>query len=487
MHAQSRDLTAPRPTLPPRWLADAIRDCSLVGLHGRQSLERSTPAELRHAQARWFGSPVLHLEPDRADGAYKYTPINQLCYAASSNGSACSSPPSGSIAYKYDAADNLIQAGSTQQTFNAADELCWTASTSGSCASPPTGATNYSYDTRGNRTAVTPSAGQAVTLTYDQANRLTNYGAASTTTYAYNADGLRMSKTSGGTTTQFAWDVAGGLPLLLKDGTTAYVYGPGGLPLEQISGSTTYYLHHDQIGSTRLLTDASGTVQGTYTFDSYGRIVASTGSVSNPLLFAGQYLDSESTLYYSRARYYDPATGQFVSRDPVSSTTLEPYGYVRGNPLNFADPTGLFGWNDVWNGAKKAAHAVLEVASLAPYATYYTAYRTDSTIIEFENALPPPLGVAVQALMGPVHGGLEVLQVLGLADDIEIDALKHFVGGEPQLNDEGINGHILPFNNGPVWYLPGWHTDDPCHVDFSWNHPFGWGHGFGPVRPHDRP
>ncbi|TAN33698.1 hypothetical protein EPN29_05335 [bacterium] len=277
-------------------------------------------------------------------GSYKYTPLNQLCYAGAANLTACSSPPPSSITYKYDAADNLTQTGSTQQVFNNADELCWTASTSGTCSTPPTGATTYQYDTRGNRTSVTPATGQAQTLTYDQANRLTKYAAASTTSYGYNADGLRMSKTATATT-QFVWDMAAGLPLLLKDGTTAYVYGPGGLPLEQISGSATYYLHHDQLGSTRLVTDSSGTGQATYTFDPYGNLVASTGALTNPFRFAGQYLDPESDLYYLRARYYDPGTGQFMSRDPMVRITRQAYTYAGDTPLNGTDPAGLAWWN----------------------------------------------------------------------------------------------------------------------------------------------
>jgi RHS repeat-associated protein len=45
------------------------------------------------------------------------------------------------------------------------------------------------------------------------------------------------------------------------------------------------------------------------------------------------------------ARYYDPATGQFLSVDPDVATTLSPYGYLAGNPLNAGDPSGLCGWN----------------------------------------------------------------------------------------------------------------------------------------------
>ncbi|MGH9197837.1 MAG: RHS repeat-associated core domain-containing protein, partial [Acidimicrobiia bacterium] len=44
---------------------------------------------------------------------------------------------------------------------------------------------------------------------------------------------------------------------------------------------------------------------------------------------------------YLRARYYDPATGQFLTRDPIEAATREPYGYVGGNPLNATDPSGL--------------------------------------------------------------------------------------------------------------------------------------------------
>jgi Regulator of chromosome condensation (RCC1) repeat len=88
--------------------------------------------------------------------------------------------------------------------------------------------------------------------------------------YTYDADGLRMSKTAGGATTAFAWDVADGLPDLLTEKTasavTAYVYGPGGQILERIDPTDTpTYYHPDQQGSIRLITDASGNVAATYT------------------------------------------------------------------------------------------------------------------------------------------------------------------------------------------------------------------------------
>jgi RHS repeat-associated protein len=202
--------------------------------------------------------------------------------------------------------------------------------------------TSFSYDDQGNRTGATPPTGGTTALGYDQANRLTSFDAASTaTTYTYDGDGLRTSKTVNGLTTTYMWDLTGEVPLLLTEGTTAYVYGPGGLPLEQISGTDVTYYHQDQLGSTRALTDASGTVAATYSYDPSGNLTGSSGSITSPLGYAGEYADPESGLVYLRARYYDPATGQFLTRDPEEPVTGTPYAYVGGDPLNRTDPFGL--------------------------------------------------------------------------------------------------------------------------------------------------
>ena len=280
---------------------------------------------------------------------YQYTALNQVCYAGSSNSSACTSPPTGAIPYAYDSAGNLTTNNGSTQTFNAGDELCWSVSGSSSngCGAAPTGATTYSYDSNGNRTAATPSSGSASSYTYNGVNELTQYqlGSGTATTYAYDGNGLRQSKTTGSTTTNFLWDESTSLPLLLQEttgsSTTNYVYGPTGLPLEEVLPSgTTYYYASDSLGSTRALTDASGAVANTDTYDPYGNITASTGSTANPLLYAGQYLDSESGLYYMRARYYDPTTAQFLTVDPMVESTQSPYAYTAGDPINTSDHSG---------------------------------------------------------------------------------------------------------------------------------------------------
>jgi RHS repeat-associated protein len=202
---------------------------------------------------------------------------------------------------------------------------------------------SYTYDKQGNRTGITPAAGTSTTLSYDQANRLTTYGPSAT--YTYNGDGLRMSKTVNGATTAFVWDQSQQLPLLLVDGSEYYIYGDNDQPIERISDTVVTYLHRDQQGSTRLLTDSTGSVAGTYTYDPYGRTVDHTGQAVTPFQYAGQYTDAESSYQYLQARFYDPSTGQFLTRDPIFPLTMEAYTYAANNPLNKVDPSGLAWWN----------------------------------------------------------------------------------------------------------------------------------------------
>ena len=212
----------------------------------------------------------------------------------------------------------------------------------------------YGYDPQGNRVSYTSPTGAPVTLGYDQANRLTSYDGIAT--YGYNGDGLRTTKTIAGVTSAFTWDSSGELPLLLVDGDTNYIYGPGGLPLARIdsTGETLYY-HQDQLGSTRALTDSTGAVVATYTYDPFGNVTGSTGAADNPFGYTGQYTDPESGYQYLRARYYDPLTGQFLTRDPAVATTMEPYAYAGNNPTNYTDPTGLYWGEGIVNKAKDTA------------------------------------------------------------------------------------------------------------------------------------
>lgn len=152
-----------------------------------------------------------------------------------------------------------------------------------------------------------------------------------------------------------AWDYAtGSVPLLLSDtSSTFYIYGPGDTPIEQIKTAGNTYLMGDQLGSTILLTNNAGLVKGTWTYDAYGKTTSYTGTLDTTLLYNGQYQDTESGLYYLRARYYEPQTAQFTTRDPLRAWTRDTYGYAAREPLSHTDPTGRSdypGWGEMPQG-----------------------------------------------------------------------------------------------------------------------------------------
>jgi len=183
----------------------------------------------------------------------------------------------------------------------------------------------FSYNANGDRTGM--SGTQSATYGYNQADALTSFTQVSTSANCtYNGDGLRTSKTVNGTAEGYVWDEAEGMPLIIQDGSTKDITGPGGLPIEQVDGfgSVTYYLQ-DLLGSTRGLIDSSGNIVGTDQFGAYGSLQSHTG-VSTPFGYAGQYTDAESGLQYLRERYYDAATEQFLSADPLVGLTRQPYG-----------------------------------------------------------------------------------------------------------------------------------------------------------------
>jgi RHS repeat-associated protein len=243
----------------------------------------------------------------------------------------------GGGSYTFDAAGNLTATpdGATL-TYDPAGQLVSRTPSSGT-------ATAYAFDASGRRTSSTVG-GNTTTYTYDQADHLSAFsGAGTSETFTYDGDGLRAATTTSSGTLEETWDdVSGPWALLLDDGTNDYLYGPDGRPVEQIDHSTgeATFLHADRVGSIRTLTNTSGAVVGTATFDAYGELTAASGDRSR-MGFTGAYTDPTG-LIYLRARYYDPATAQFLTVDPMVDDTRAAYAYAEGDPLNRTDPTGLW-------------------------------------------------------------------------------------------------------------------------------------------------
>jgi len=113
-------------------------------------------------------------------------------------------------------------------------------------------------------------------------------------------------------------------------------------PLAMDRSSVASFYEADGLGSVTSLSSSAGALAETYTRDSFGRQTGSTGSLTNPFQYTGREFDTETSLYYYRARYYDPTVGRFIGEDPLRfSAGTNFYSYVRSNPVRFKDPMGL--------------------------------------------------------------------------------------------------------------------------------------------------
>ena len=217
--------------------------------------------------------------------------------------------------------------------------------------------TTYTYDNNGNTKTKTTAAG-TTTYTWDYDNRLTQValpGTAGTVTYKYDPFGRRVQKafTQGGTTTttNYLYDGPNLIEELDNSGNVLSRYTQGDEidePLSEVRAGSTSYYQQDGINSVTSLSSGAGALANTYSYDSFGKLIASTGTLTNPFQFTGREFDPEIGIYEYRHRYYDQNAGRFISEDPIAfDGGLHFYRYVNNNPGILVDPVGLYGWSDV--------------------------------------------------------------------------------------------------------------------------------------------
>ena len=177
----------------------------------------------------------------------------------------------------------------------------------------------YSYNTESMLTEVKSSNGSTVVATYnyDPFKRLTLKTVGSTLTrYVYS-----------GTQLMEEYNCSSGLPGTL---VRRYVYGAPGEAIIQtdVNGNVTF-LHHDQQNSLIAQTTPTGSILNKYTYSPFGE---NSGLPNSTIGYTGQRYDSETGLYYYKARHYNPATGRFLQPDPIGyAAGMNMYGYVHND------------------------------------------------------------------------------------------------------------------------------------------------------------
>ena len=250
--------------------------------------------------------------------------------------------------YSYDPVGNRLSSLLGQYSSNSSNELTAAAGNT------------YSYDNNGNMLSKTSGA-NVTNYAWDFENRLASVtlpGNGGVVSFQYDPLGRRIQKSSPSGATNYVYDGANIIAELNASGAVAASYAQG-LGVDEHwamqRGGTIAYYQADALGSITSLSTGD-----TYTYDSFGNITSNTGNIVNPYRFTGRELDSETGLYYYRARYHDPSIGRFISEDPISfrGSGTNFYGYVRNNPLSWVDPYGFSGWLIIYSsGASPGANS----------------------------------------------------------------------------------------------------------------------------------
>lgn len=294
-----------------------------------------------------------------------------------------------SLAYEYDNNDRLTRkvttglagSGDNTYTYDFANRLkSWTV---GGVT------TDYAWDASGNRT----KAG-AKTAVFDERNRLKSD---SDYTYKYSPSGAMLSRTSSGFEEKFSFDA---FDRMIAVGQTSYAYDGfdrvvsrntkqfkyAGTDIDPVSDSDSLYgrgasgellslqqgtdkriavtdKHGDLVGG---FDPAQGGMQDSTAYDPFGKQIATAGT-QRSVGYQGDWTDKDSGQVNMGARWYQPGTGAFASRDTVSAASgasilFNRYTYGAGRVLDMIDPDGHWpNWGAVWNGVKSVAKVGLEV------------------------------------------------------------------------------------------------------------------------------
>ncbi|MEW4370831.1 RHS repeat domain-containing protein [Paenibacillus kandeliae] len=367
-----------------------------VQTNGAQSRNTANTANVRYAytplgQVQQITFPTLS-DGSKLQESMSYDPLNRLSSLTNTKGDTILSVYS----YQYDNNGNItsvteqVQNSAAQTSTYSYDKLNRLSDVKRADGSE----TQYGYDLSGNRLTQSDTRDlpdeTAVNYRYNLQNTLISATTdKAKTLFDYLPDGLRWKKTTGSKVTQYSYN---GADQVIGDkasnGTvSSYVRGDRVLVKKDLTNQKDYYYLYNGHGDVVQMIGTDGSVVNSYQYDEWGSLTQQKETVGNEFKYAGETYDTETGLYYLKARYYDPAQGRFLNEDTVegqidSPLSLNMYTYVSNNPFSYIDPTGnaQYGSMQYGNYAHHALGTIFKIINLfTPKDVAFTEVHVNQT------------------------------------------------------------------------------------------------------------
>ena len=234
--------------------------------------------------------------------------------------------------------------------------------------------------------------------------------------FTYNADGIRTKRTNGSTTYSYVYNGDKLSQMTVGSNLLQFSYDAAGTPMAVLFNGTTYYYATNLQGDVIAILDATGAAVVEYTYDAWGNLLATTGSMAatlgtvNPLRYRGYVYDQEYGFYYLSTRYYNPEVGRFLNADGIDYlgingelTSNNLFAYCINNPVNHDDEHGTFVITSAFLGAViggAIAGAIIGASS------YLISSRLNNTEITAGGLLG---ATGVGAIVGGIGGAAGVV------------------------------------------------------------------------------
>ena len=322
----------------PRYMMDSITHYKMAGATPNPASDPKLADPIAYTRDN-SGNP-LTMTDSIGTWDYGYDSNNRLTAAVPPN--PVPEQPAGGP-YSYDWVGNRLNAPAdpNPMVYNAADQLMsWP------------GMHAYTYYPDGSLYQEKDSAGTVVlkTYTYTPDGLLsTAEFNGKTLTNIWDADRNRVSFSVDSVDHTFVYDTMASIPAVIQENDVYYIREPRGELLARVSGSNMNYYHFDQLGSTRLLSDNTGTVTDEYAYDAYGSLLSHNrraGSVDQPYQYVGRlgyythWQEPGFGLMQLGVRHYAAARGSFAQRDIESRAGESAYVYGACSPGVHVDPSG---------------------------------------------------------------------------------------------------------------------------------------------------